>query len=321
MNIPIVDIARCGLTVESEEKVSEADLFDIGKKLYEAFSSSGFAYVTNHGIPDEIIKDLNKVGEEFFSHSLEYKMKFASKSIGLCYDNYQSFQANLERPHDMNEGIRFPANMGDNEWPDVDNLKVRVTEMQRLCRILLMRVLKALGRAMRLSDKNLFAKSHELVGKDGNTSCFKFINYPALGPGVEILENQIRCGEHTDFGSLTFLFQDDIGGLQVKTLDGNFVDVRPIPGTMLVNVGEMLHYWSGQRLKATVHRVVNPTDESRKMKPRRSFVYFANVDNDVSLDELDFDDDLRKNGKHEAITSLELFNRLFAMKCHNNQKN
>jgi isopenicillin N synthase-like dioxygenase len=77
-------------------------------------------------------------------------------------------------------------------------------------------------------------------------------------------------------GDITILFQDDIGGLQVKSPNGKFIDVNPIPGTVIVNAGDLLARWSNDIIKSTMHRVVKPPVEQGTMYPARySIAYFC----------------------------------------------
>ena len=74
------------------------------------------------------------------------------------------------------------------------------------------------------------------------------------------------CGAHSDYGMLTFLYTDEVGGLQVN-LKGEWVDVPPMPGCFIVNLGDMLQRWTNDALKSTVHRVVNSSGKERYSVP------------------------------------------------------
>nr|XP_039251344.1 UPF0676 protein C1494.01-like [Styela clava] len=313
MEIPIIDFQKCGLMYKNDNEIEESSFIEIGEKLFKAFSTSGFAYITNHGIPDQVINEANKVSDDFFATSLEYKMKFCSKSTGVCYDPIESVNTNLERPADFVEGLRLPSSSEFNEWPDIENLNHTVDTMQKLCKTLTLRIFKALGRGMKLKNKDLFFESHNLIGKKGNQTLLKLLHYPPL-VGAVLKKNQLRCGEHADIGSLTILFQDDLGGLQVQTPGGEFIDAHPIPGTALLNIGDMLQFWCGKRLKSTVHRVILPTEPSIKSQVRRCLAYFGFVDDDVLLSELEFEDSVSNTNikTEKRMTSYEYWNERFA---------
>jgi isopenicillin N synthase-like dioxygenase len=87
----------------------------------------------------------------------------------------------------------------------------------------------------------------------------RLLHYPSVRRDLfRINPGQVRAGEHSDYGSVTFLFQDERGGLQVKSPSGEFVDAAPIAGTCVVNTGDLLARWSNDTIKSTVHRVVEP---------------------------------------------------------------
>ena len=95
------------------------------------------------------------------------------------------------------------------------------------------------------------------------------------------------CGEHSDYGTITLLFQDQLGGLEVKDVDGNWVSAEPIPGTILVNVGDLLESLSGGKFPATRHRVTIPEVEFRRRNLRQSLPFFVHPDDAVVCEPLD----------------------------------
>src|SRR5690606_27719524 len=105
--------------------------------------------------------------------------------------------------------------------------------------------------------------------------------------------HQLRCGTHSDFGSITLLFQDDGGGLQVKSPRGTFIDAKPIKGCGVVNAGDLLARWSNDTIKSTQHRVVEPrrreeieTDGTDHYPARYSIAYFCNPNNEAVIEVL-----------------------------------
>ena len=76
-------------------------------------------------------------------------------------------------------------------------------------------------------------------------------------------EDRFGVAPHTDFGMLTVLAQDDVGGLEIQRLTGEWVAMPPLPGTLVVNVGDLLERWSNRRYRSTVHRVINRSGRER----------------------------------------------------------
>jgi len=114
-----------------------------------------------------------------------------------------------------------------------------------------------------------------------------FANLPANHyppPTGEPLPNQVRCGEHTDFGSLTILALNDApGGLQVKMKDGGWLDVTTERGEFVVNIGDMMQRWTNDRWLSNLHRVVNPPVEMYSGSRRMTIAYFLHPNYDAEI--------------------------------------
>ena len=128
----------------------------------------------------------------------------------------------------------------------------------------------------------------------------RLLHYPSVPKTVFDRENQARAGAHTgnlpeecsyatDYGTITLLFQDDRGGLEVLSPKGGFVPATPIPDTIVVNAGDLLQRWSNDVIRSTEHRVVSPrsppTDDS--YPARYSIAYFCNPNWDATIECLD----------------------------------
>ena len=136
------------------------------------------------------------------------------------------------------------------------------------CHNLLLRVLDSLTLAMNLEDHGInLAKTHS-----GAMSQLRLQHYPALP--VKWLEegSHTRVSAHADYGTLTLLFQDDIGGLEVEDIHkpGHFKAVEPIRGTVIINVGDLLERWSNGRWKGTVHQVRIPSHVLKELMEESS---------------------------------------------------
>jgi isopenicillin N synthase-like dioxygenase len=162
-----------------------------------------------------------------------------------------------------------------NNWPVGDEEAVRfketMTSFHDQCKQLHIEVMRAIAVGMGLPEG--YFDGYTDVG-DNN---LRLLHYPAVSKEVfEKNKMQVRAGEHSDYGSITLLFQDDRGGLQVKSPKGTFVDATPISGTVVVNAGDLLARWSNDTIKSTKHRVVEPPAKEDVHPARYSVAYFCN---------------------------------------------
>ena len=285
--IPVIDFASFGLEVSN--KLTDEELVAVGEKLYDALRTCGFAYLKNSGISKEDVASVNDVTEEFFSAPLEQKMKYVGRGIENGYIMLQADNVDPSQPHDYKEGYIVMNKTLDNPqttWPtDISkNFPVAIKNLMIRCRELTLRILKALGAGMKLVDSDYFVKCHSgLIGKDENHTAMRANFYPPLPRDMAV--DHIRLGRHSDYGSITLLFQDSIGGLQIESPHGEFIDAVPIEDTVLINGGDMLQSWSRNKLKSTKHRVVNPKDPEKRKQIRQSFAYFVQPNDHVLVDE------------------------------------
>jgi len=125
---------------------------------------------------------------------------------------------------------------------------------------------------------------------DGGDNTLRLLHYPEVEKEIFLRNKlQVRAGEHTDYGSITLLFQDMRGGLQVKSPDGKFVDATPIEGTVVVNAGDLLARWSNDTIKSTLHRVVEPPapPEGNVYPARYSLAYFCNPNFECQIEAIE----------------------------------
>ncbi|XP_035677508.1 2-oxoglutarate-Fe(II) type oxidoreductase ppzD-like [Branchiostoma floridae] len=127
------------------------------------------------------------------------------------------------------------------------------------------------------------------MGTGPNGTSLRSTRYPPIPDPEVVKENQLRCAEHTDIGCVTLLFQDR-PGLEVCTEGDNYVLAPPIPGTVVVNIGDMLQWWTADKLVSTKYRVNIPETAEGRGKGRRSIAFFAKADSDVQLKCLDGSD-------------------------------
>lgn len=155
------------------------------------------------------------------------------------------------------------------------------------CQILIHHILQALAVALDLPLQSQLSDAHK-------QSLFqlRLLHYPPVPASFLAHGTKSRISAHSDFGTLTLLFQDAIGSLEVEDpkSPGKFNPVKPVPGTVLVNIGDLMERWSNKRWRSTVHRVVKPPsvvqDGEEVCKARYSIPFFATADPDTVIEAL-----------------------------------
>jgi len=144
-----------------------------------------------------------------------------------------------------------------NHWPASDDaFRQTMNEFYATCQTLHVQVMRSIALGLSLLETHF----DPLISAADNT--LRLLNYPAT-PASVFRDNagQVRAGMHSDYGSITLLFQDMRGGLQVQSPQGSWVDAIPIEGTIVVNAGDLLSRWSNGIIKSTEHQVVEPPSE------------------------------------------------------------
>ncbi len=136
------------------------------------------------------------------------------------------------------------------------------------------RVLQAFALALQLPC-DFFATRH-----DRQNHTLRLLHYPPLLQPPKL--GQVRAGEHSDYGSITLLFQDEVGGLEVQTASGEWIAAPPIPGTVVVNTGDLMQRWTNHVFCSTKHRVMIPSDD-RVKQSRYSVAFFCHPNDDTEI--------------------------------------
>ncbi|KAH8176171.1 2OG-Fe(II) oxygenase superfamily protein [Sarocladium implicatum] len=282
--IPLIDFSRF-LHGSPEDRLSTA------KAILHGFQTAGFIYLSNHSIASESLSRAFDHSARFFAQTLDDKLSvsWTTPEANRGYsapgrEKVSQLQTEEEvekirsAAPDLKESYEIGREGEDghpNQWPKEGKLQSFRGEMLEFfeeCRLMHVEVMRAIAVGMGL-DQGFF---DSFVDIGDNT--LRLLHYPAVKADVfQINPGQVRAGEHSDYGSITLLFQDNRGGLQVKSPTGQFVDATPIPGTVVVNAGDLLARWSNDTIKSTIHRVVEPPKkEGVEYPPRYSIAYFCN---------------------------------------------
>ncbi len=308
--IPVIDLGpyRSG---------TAGDRRDVAERIGWACENIGFLIVTGHGIPQETIDRAFSVSQEFFDLPAEEKARFMPVD-GVAPRGYHAVATrNLARtlgqetPPDLREQFfigplvshadRFahipgaPLFYSDNIWPaQPAAYREAFAELYGAFESLASRLMGIFAAALALPEAFFDDKI------DGHFSTCPSNHYPVIEDDPQ--PGQLRCGAHTDFGSLTILaFNDAPGGLQALMPDGSWMDVRPGPGQLAVNLGDMMERWTNDRWKSTVHRVVNPPAARRGESRRQTIGYFLHPNYDAEIACLDSCCDAGNPAKYRPI--------------------
>jgi len=270
-HIPIIDLSPL-LSNDAKDSAWDA----VAKSVYNALSGFGFLYLTGHGIPKEKIENAFKASKSFFELPIDTKLKYKKQ----IYSGYLGgdFAFNPGRIHELRELYDRcgPTVWPNNECPEFQHSMDELEkENNKLGRIIFKLLAKSLG-----LDDDTFYKNHLGLYSNDFPSQYthRALHYPPLYSKYGEFPGAMRCCEHTDYGTVTLLFQDDNGGLEIQAVNKDWIPAKPIPDTILINTGDLLELWSGGQFPATPHRVTIPKDETKRNTSRYCLSYFIYPD-------------------------------------------
>lgn len=264
----------------------------VAKAIGSACESSGFFTVVGHGVDQRLVDRMCAAARAFFELPAEEKAKVAvqpgthgfyanagsaSKSIGQNAppDLNEVFitcvRGDDEREQRSSLGRSTPPWEAVNRWPDApprfrDVWQEYTAAMERLATDLIRLFALALG-----LDEHFF---DDKIDNDMSTIAANYY-YPLSRPP---LPGQLRKGAHTDWGNLTILCPDEAGGLQVDQLGHGWRDVPYIPGGFVINIGDLMAFWTAGRWVSTLHRVRNPIEGHTASRLTIPFFHMPNHD-------------------------------------------
>lgn len=278
-NIPSVDLADF-LSEDPKRKQKFVD--EIGR----AYEEIGFVSLKNHFLDDKLVDNLYKEVKDFFALPVEVKKKYEIEGLGgqRGYVSFGKEHAKGKKEGDLKEFWHFgqepdaDANLID-EYPEnvivEENEKFNEVGMEayRQLEKTGIYVLRALALYMGLEETYF-----DHWASNGN-SILRAIHYP---PITEDPKGAVRAGAHGDINLITLLMGASTGGLQVLRNDGVWIDAIPEEDELVINVGDMLERHTNNKLRSTIHRVVNPPKEQWHM-PRYSIPFFMHPRSDMKL--------------------------------------
>ena len=272
--VPVLDLAR--LDSAGDALVREAGA---------AYREYGFCGFRNHGIPDQVIESAYREFKAFFDLPEESKMACRSEPGGQRgYTPFATEQARDNPVPDLKEffhvgremdgGNPWPQILKPNRWPrDLPGFRGAALDLYGELDCLGHRVLGIIARFLELPEGWFWPS----VGQ-GN-SILRAIHYP---PVSDPDTPAVRAARHEDINLITLLIGSNEAGLEILARDGSWVPVTSIPGTIVVNIGDMMKRLTNHVLPSTPHRVVNPAGEAGR-QPRYSVPFFMHPDPDFVI--------------------------------------
>ncbi|MEM6622321.1 MAG: 2-oxoglutarate and iron-dependent oxygenase domain-containing protein [Pseudomonadota bacterium] len=275
--LPVIDLS--GLFNGNPEPVAAA--------LGQAARTSGFFYITNHGIPQSQIDAVFAASKQFHEMPRTYKMRYWC-GFSTNHRGYVPFEENgsdfpktinfndawdmsFEAPADHPDNVAGYRMTGPNIWPDLPGWQDTVSGYYDAIFGLGQRLLEAFAMALDVD----VAELRQFITNP--TSQLRMLRY--IENDLPATKEMVGIGAHSDFECFTILLQGG-PGLQVMNAEDIWVEAPPIPGTFIVNIGDVFEAWSGGQFKSTQHRVVNIGKE------RYSFPLFFGLDYDAVIEPL-----------------------------------
>jgi len=245
----------------------------IADELGRSFGEYGFAVVRDHGIPQTLIDEAERVSKAFFALPAEVKRAYKIEGGGGArgYTPFGTEKAKDAEVFDLKEfwhvGRTLPEGhplaefMAPNVWPtEVEGYRETMSALYEAFEVAGGRVLEAI--ALHLGrPRDFFAESVT----DGN-SVMRLLHYPPLAEGAP--EGAVRAAGHEDINTITLLLGAEEAGLELLSKTGEWLPIPAAEGALVINIGDMLQRQTNGRLRSTTHRVVNPQCSGTRANPR-----------------------------------------------------
>ncbi|MEL6381517.1 MAG: 2-oxoglutarate and iron-dependent oxygenase domain-containing protein [Cyanobacteria bacterium J06626_18] len=269
--IPVVDFAAF-------QQGNEATKRAIAQQVQQACQNVGFLYLKHHGIAPELVERLFRQAKAFFKLPLAIKnqIPWTTPECNCGYIPMQTQHLDPTGAADLMEayniGLRQPG--ADAKWlPEQTELNQALLEFYQAGGEVCGQVMQAFALAFDLPETHFDAQH------DSHYSTVRLLHYPAVAKDIE--PGTIRAGAHSDYGTITLLFQDDVGGLEIWH-DGSWTPAPYIPGTVVVNTGDLMERWTNNSFRSTKHRVVVlPWPAAVRSRYSMTFFYRPNIDAEV----------------------------------------
>lgn len=257
--IPVIDLSLSfSVDIEDRKKVAW--------EIHKACRDTGFFYVSNHGVPPSLMASHLQLARDFFAQTKEQKAEIdvcnshcmrgyeamAAQTLdeGSPPDLKEGFLMGVERTADHPDVLAGVPNTGANQWPKKQPaFKQAVNEYTGHMVRLGSHLIRCIALSLELPETYFDA------GLADPLYTGRLLHYPPQPADAPF--NQLGAGTHTDWGMLTILLQDDVGGLEIENARGEWIKAPYVPDAFIINLGEMVPVLTNGLYHSTPHRVLN----------------------------------------------------------------
>lgn len=298
----IIDLGR-------KNNCDKRTINEMSEQIYSASHDLGFYYIKAHAIEQAMISEILRLSEAFFSLPVNEKMKYditKTKHV-RGYGGFDSEQLDPKNPADYKEsydiGYPLPEHhqdvindvplRGANVYPSIDGWKETFESYYNHMHCLSVDMLKLYSISLGLSSEYFSSRLVEPLSK------LRVLRYSPRPEHNVMGVNDILAGAHTDYGLFTILWQDHTGGLQVEK-DGVWIDIPYVPGTFIVNTGDMFVRYTAGFFRSSKHRVVKNSESFRYSIP-----FFVEPNPKTIISTLPSFGSSRGSAKFEPVTAID----------------
>ena len=270
--VPVIDISSA-VAGDTDPTIIES--------MRDACIDVGFFYVSNHGVPSDVVEQLHSEAARYFARPMYEKERCVvnDQMRGYLPLFFRSFEGEVDAGTSHQEGFWIgyehpPSSArpldGPNQWPEnAESLRHAMDDYLAATKALALGLIGAFEQALNVASGSL----GELF--DRPTTRLKLNHYPPQENPTS--EDDIGVIPHTDAGAFTILWQDDSGGLEIQNKDGAWVGAPPIDNSFVVNLGNLMPTWTNGLFASTPHRVINRGGD------RYSIPLFVNPNQDAHI--------------------------------------
>ena len=313
--IPVVDLTDSFSSDFNSRK-------KIAWEIHKACRETGFFYISNHGVDQTLIDAQFEWTRLFFELPLEQKLAIHMKNSpstggyepvgGQVLDSQdpntqsappdlkESFYCLMELPDDHPWSLKRIRGFGHNQWPStLPGFREQMLKYQAAMRSLGDHVLSLLALSLDLDE------DHFKPYFDMPLTTLRLLRYPPHPKSAQA--NQLGAGAHTDWGGITLLAQDNLGGLEVRNVEDKWIPATPMLGTFVINLGDLMQRWTNNLYRSNMHRVRN----NNSSRDRYSVPYFYSPRPNLLIDCLPNCSDTQHPPLFPTCTAAEHINEMF----------